>query len=168
MNNPVSLLLAEDDETDVLFFRRSLKEADVTNPLHVAHDGQDAVDFLSRARPPEADTLPGLIVLDLQMPRLSGFEVLAWLRAQPVLGIIPVFVFSSSPNPHDIERAYVLGANAYMVKPPSLADRLEIARFIKQWLKGVRPPLAALEGLGIAQREHTRRRYGQREGIPPV
>lgn len=154
------LLLAEDDETDVLLFRRALKEAEVQNPLHVARDGREAVEFLSRPRPPEDDRLPALIVLDLQMPRLNGFEVLGWLRAQPVFGAIPAFVFSSSANHDDVERAHAAGANAFIVKPPSLSARLEIARFIRQWLACTRPPLVAFEGLAVARREHARRHPG--------
>lgn len=161
MHHPASILLVEDDDTDVLFFRRALKEADVQNPLHVARDGQEAIDFLTQPRPEEQDRLPGLIVLDLQMPCLNGFEVLSWLREQTALGTIPVFIFSSSANHDDIERAYALGANAYVVKPPSLAERLEVARLVKQWLRCARPPLASHQGLGIAQREHARRRYRQ-------
>lgn len=156
-----SLLLAEDDETDVLLFRRALKEADVQNPLHVMRDGREVVEFLDRPLPPDDDRLPALLVLDLQMPRLNGFEVLAWLRAQPVLATLPAFVFSSSANHDDIERAHAIGANAFIVKPPSLADRMEIARLIKQWFKFTRPPLAASEGLASARREHARRRYGR-------
>lgn len=159
MTSLTSILLAEDDETDVLFLRRALKEADVQNPLHVAADGQEAIDFLARPRATAEDRLPALIVLDLQMPRLSGMEVLAWLHEQPVLRTLPVCVFSSSANREDIERAYALGANAYIVKPPSLAERLEVARFFKQWLKCVRPPLATTEGLNTARSAHARRDY---------
>jgi FOG: CheY-like receiver len=168
--NPLipSLLLAEDDETDILLFRRALKEADVPNPLHVVRDGREVVDFLTRPLPPEDDRLPALLVLDLQMPRLNGFEVLSWLRAQPVLSTIPAFVFSSSGNHDDIERAHACGANAFIVKPPSLAERMEIARLVGQWLKFTRPPLAAAEGLSSARREHHRRRYGHApDGTPP-
>lgn len=161
MNPLAPILLVEDAEMDVLFLRRAFKDADLQNPLHVAGDGQDAIDFLARPRPPEDDRLPALIILDLQMPRVNGMEVLAWLREQPVLCTLPVFVFSSSANRNDIERAYALGANAFIVKPPSLAERLEVARFIKQWLKCTWPPLAATEGLHTAQTAHLGRNYGQ-------
>lgn len=168
MSPLASILVAEDDETDVLFLRRALKEADVQNPLHVAADGQEAIDFLAHPRLSAEDRLPALIILDLQMPRLGGLEVLAWLREQPVLRTLPVCVFSSSANREDIERAYALGVNAYIVKPPSLAARLEVARFVKQWLKCVRPPLATTEGLSAAQSAHARRNYGERpDGFAP-
>jgi CheY-like chemotaxis protein len=94
--------------------------------------------------------------------------VLAWLRDQPVLSTLAVCVFSSSASRDDVERAYALGANAFIVKPPSLGERLEVARFLKQWLKCIRPPLAATEGLSAAQSAHARRSYHMRpDGLAP-
>jgi len=145
------ILLAEDEETDVLLLRRAFKDAGVPNPIEVAVDGIAAVDYLSRERQPPNDRLPCLVILDLKMPRRNGFEVLKWMREQPGLSTLPVIIFSSSAHRGEVERAYALGANAFIVKPPSTGDRTEVARFIKQWLRFSQPPLAALEGLAAAR-----------------
>lgn len=155
MSDPLSILLAEDDEMDVVLFRRALKDAAVTNPLHVAADGQFAIEFLMRTRNTSNERLPGLVVLDIKMPRRDGFQVLEWIKQQPVIRSIPVTIFSSSANRHDIERAYDSGASAYLIKPPSIAARAELANFIKDWLRLVQPPLSAVEGFKAAQAERS-------------
>src|ERR1700738_387754 len=102
MTDQRSILIAEDDENDVLFLRRSFKQVDLTNPLHFVHDGQNAIEFLSEPR--SATTpLPALVILDLKMPRLNGLEVLEWIRKQPTLRCLPVLMFSSSNRREDIE-----------------------------------------------------------------
>lgn len=150
MDERFSILLGEDDATDVLLFRRALKQAGAEPPLHVARDGLEVIEFLARERGP-LDRLPALVILDLKMPRRDGIDVLKWMREQPMLGRIPVIIFSSSGHPGDIEQAYDLGANGFVVKPPSIMERLEFARFILQWLKFNHPPLVCTEGLGAAQ-----------------
>jgi CheY-like chemotaxis protein len=163
--NPVpTILLAEDSRTDVMLLQRALAGAGVTNPVRVACDGQDVIDILSR--PPESkdDRLPALIILDLKMPRRDGLDVLQWLRQQPVLRLLPVVVFSSSAHRDDIERAYALGANAFVVKPPSIVERMEFAQFIKAWLKFNHPPLAVTEGHESAHSTHAERRFDSPPG----
>lgn len=133
------ILLAEDDENDVFFLKHAFQAADITHPVQVARDGQEAIDYLAgagiftdRARYP----LPGLVLLDLKMPIKDGLEVLAWKREQPPVRCLPVIVFSSSGQPGDVERAYELGANAFVRKPPSTVKRIELARLIKGfWLE---------------------------------
>lgn len=145
MNEPPSILLAEDEETDVLLLRRAFKEVELTNPLHVASDGEEVVEFLTRERQSPSGCMPALIILDLKMPRRNGLDVLAWRRQQPVFCGLPVFVFSSSAHRADIDQAYALGANGFFVKPTSLAERTEFARLIKQWLRlNVPPPVCSL------------------------
>ena len=167
MYQNASILLVEDDEADVLLLRRAFKDADIQNPVQVARDGQEAIDFLARPWLPPEDRLPALVLLDLKMPRRTGAEVLAWMRDQPVLCTVPVFVFSSSANRNDIEQAYALGANAFMVKPPSLGERLELARFLKQWLRLNQPPQACTEGYSAAQAAHAGRDFKQRPNALP-
>jgi CheY-like chemotaxis protein len=162
MSEPLSILLAEDDENDVLLLRRAFKEADVQNPLHVAGDGQEAIEFLARLRTPPQDHMPALVILDLKMPRRDGLEVLEWIKGQPVMKGLPVILFSSSANRGDIEQAYALGANGFVVKPPSLSERADFARFIKQWLRFNQPPLACTEGICAAQAAYARRGFGPR------
>ena len=151
-----SILIAEDDENDVLFLRRSFKQVELTNPVHFAHDGQDAVDFLSQPRS-ATTTLPSLIILDLKMPRLNGLEVLEWIRRQPALRCLPVLMFSSSNRRDDIESAYALGANGFLVKPASTVQREVIARFFKSWIMLNEVPLASVEGALAARTAYDRR-----------
>ena len=115
------VLAAEDEESDAMILRMAFERAGVTNPLVVVPDGQEAVDYLSGAgdySDRQRFPLPGLLLLDLKMPRKNGFEVLEWVKgSRGPLRRIPVIIVSSSDNPADINRAYELGANAYMVKP---------------------------------------------------
>lgn len=116
-----TVLLVEDDLNDIFLVKRAFKMAHVQNPLQVVTDGQEAVAYL-RGDGKYADratySLPKLIVTDIKMPRISGFEMIEWVKTQHgALRRIPIIVVSSSEDPSDINRAYELGANAYMVKP---------------------------------------------------
>ena len=147
----LSILLAEDDETDVLLLRRAFKDAGVTNALHVVTDGVEAIEFLTQMKGRPDDRLPALVLLDLKMPRRGGMQVLQWMREQPVIRSLPVIIFSSSENRSDVESAYEAGASAYLIKPPSLTERAEIARFIKEWIRLVQAPVASVESFRTAQ-----------------
>jgi CheY-like chemotaxis protein len=133
------ILVAEDDPTDAYFFERAFKRAGIPVTLHFVRDGQEALDYLQgaglfadRSRYP----VPQLVLLDLQMPRLNGFEVLDWVRKQPDLHGLLMVIFSSSTEPRDINRAYGLGANSYLVKPHSMAELTAlVGRFKKYWLE---------------------------------
>src|SRR5882762_8461096 len=120
-NYQFTVLLVEDDLNDIFLVKRAFKMAQIPTPLQVVTDGQEAIAYL-RGDGKYADRgtypLPQLIVMDIKMPRKSGFEVLAWVkRDEQPLRRIPIVIVSSSDNPSDINRAYELGANAYMVKP---------------------------------------------------
>jgi CheY-like chemotaxis protein len=151
MTNDFCILLVEDDENDVFFFMRAAAEANIRNQISVARDGQEAIDYLSgHQKFAERTTypLPCLLVLDLKMPRRTGLEVLEWLRTESAFSTIPVIVFSSSAQGSDIERAYKLGANAFVVKPVSTEKRTELARLINGfWLHHNQPPLACSRSL---------------------
>jgi CheY-like chemotaxis protein len=115
-----TVLLVEDDLNDIFLVKRAFKMANLSNPLQVVTDGEEATHYLSghgRFANRNAYPLPKLIVMDLKMPRMSGFEVLEWIKHDGVLRRIPVVIVSSSDRSRDIDRAYELGANAYMVKP---------------------------------------------------
>ncbi|HWO69130.1 MAG TPA: response regulator [Actinomycetota bacterium] len=116
----MSVLLVEDNPDDVALIQRAFRKANIANPLRVVTDGEEAVAYLAgrgeyadRARHP----LPVLVLLDLKLPKRSGHEVLAWLRSQEGLRRLPVAVLTSSREAADVNRAYDLGANAYLQKP---------------------------------------------------
>ncbi len=116
-----TVLLVEDDLNDIFLVKRAFKMARIRNPLQIVTDGQEAISYLrgeGKYADRDAHPLPKLIVMDIRMPRKSGFEVLEWVKdSSKPLRRIPVVIVSSSDNPIDINRAYELGANAYMVKP---------------------------------------------------
>lgn len=135
-----TILLAEDNRDDVFIFMRALKTAQITNPVNVVTNGQEAVDYLSatgKYSDREKYPLPFVIFLDLKMPYLDGFEVLTWIRGQLSLQSLVVVVLSGSDEPNDHRRAYALGARSYLVKPPGPE---EIRQFIvsmgSQWGRG--------------------------------
>lgn len=133
-----TILLVEDNEDDVFAMQRALRRANVTNPLQVVTDGQQAVDYLSgageysdRARYP----LPFIVFLDLKLPYLHGFEVLTWIRRQSSLNSVVVVVLTSSAEARDYERAYALGARTYLVKPPTPETLHDLIRSLRSfWL----------------------------------
>src|SRR5260370_31842687 len=116
------ILLVEDSDDDVFFMRYALKKAGISYPVHLAADGQAAVDYLTgtdKYSDREAFPLPTLILLDLKLPFLSGFEVLAWMREQPTVRHLPVFILTGSSEACDKEKAPELVAKGYFVKPPN-------------------------------------------------
>lgn len=151
MTDTPRVMLAEDDEGDVILMRRAFDSAGLTNPVDVVRDGQQALEYLQRERPDTEDRLPALVLLDMKMPRRSGFDVLRAIRAEPLLCTLPVAILTSSSRPEDIERAYGLGTNGYWVKPASLAERVELATFIRGWLDINRPPLVCTMGVRAAR-----------------
>lgn len=132
------ILLVEDNMDDAVLLRRAFAKAGIMNAIAHIEDGDGAIayldgtgDYADRERHP----LPCLILLDLKLPRRSGLEVLAWVRAQPGLKRLPVVVLTSSQHSTDINRAYDLGANSYLVKPVGFDTLLEMARALNlYWL----------------------------------
>jgi len=119
-NGLPTLLVAEDDENDFLFLERALGKADFETDLRRVRDGSEAIEYLAGGNgfaDREAHPLPELILLDVKMPRGSGFDVLMWLRSKQKLKNLPAVVFSASDSPNDMQQARVLGATAYLVKP---------------------------------------------------
>ena len=139
MNDRRALLLVEDSEDDVFIMKRALKEAGIVNSLYLVEDGQKAIDYLSGAgefSDRKKFPLPAVVFLDLKLPLKSGHDVLAWIRQQKDLASTVVIVLTSSEEPGDLSRAYQLGANSYLVKPPSAAQLIEMAKAFKwYWLE---------------------------------
>lgn len=125
------ILLVEDSEDDQTLIRRAFAKAKLSNPLHIVDDGDKAVAYLSGSgiyADRDKHPLPTIILLDLKLPRRSGHEVLAWLRAEASLPRIPVVVLTSSAETADVKRAYDLGANSYLVKPVAFDGLIEMVR----------------------------------------
>lgn len=133
------ILLVEDSPDDVLFVKRALEKAGVTHPLHVACDGEKAIDYLKPfVEHPDlaGHPLPILVLLDLQLPHIRGLDVLKWIREQAVLRTLIVIIHSSSHLDIDIERAYQLGANSFLVKASSSEELARMMKLVKAyWLE---------------------------------
>jgi DNA-binding response OmpR family regulator len=124
-----SMLLVEDDPDDVALFRRALTKAGISVDLQLAEDGDSAIQLLqSKSESSENSPLPWILLLDLKMPRKSGWEVLKWIRRHPALHRMPVVIFTSSKERSDILRSYELGANSYLVKPVGFDQLKEMVR----------------------------------------
>ena len=138
-----AILVADDSVLDVEILERAFYDAGIKAPFIVTRDGEEAIHYLAgedeyqnRAKHP----FPRLLLLDLKMPKLDGFDVLRWLQNQPALRRLIVTVLSSSDEPKDIDRAYDLGANSYLVKPSRTEGFREIAEKVHgYWLELNRP-----------------------------
>ena len=132
------VLVIEDEQNDVLLLQRAFKKSNVANPLQIVEDGETAISYLSgtgeysdRGRFP----LPIVVLLDIKLPRMSGFEILEWIKKQPNLCSIPVVVLTSSKEGPDLNKAYQLGANSYLCKPVNFESLVDIIKAIDQyWL----------------------------------
>lgn len=145
------ILQVEDDANDIFFFQRAMEKVGATDPVQVARDGQQAIDYLKgngefadRSKFP----LPALVLLDLKLPRVMGLDVLKWIREQPGERRI-VVILSASADRSDIAAAYRLGANAFLIKPSEKSKLEELARTIKDfWLTFNCPPTDESDGEG--------------------
>jgi CheY-like chemotaxis protein len=138
MTGQPTVLLAEDDPDDVLLTQIAFEKARLANPLHIARDGEEALEYLAgegKYANRDLYPLPILLLLDLKMPKLNGFQVLEWLKSHPEIEHIPVAVMTSSDHDPDISRAYALGADSYLIKPPDARALLALVqRLHAYWL----------------------------------
>ena|SRR5688572_26533001 len=142
MANNRTILLVEDNKDDVFLMERALQGARIVNPVVVVETGQEAMDYLAGAgkfADRERYPLPAVVFLDLKLPFVYGHELLAWIRRQKQFESLIVIVLTSSNEASDLSRCYSLGANSYLVKPPT-AEQLEaLAKAFKwQWLEYAR------------------------------
>jgi CheY-like chemotaxis protein len=137
----IHILLVEDSPTDVMMTREAFDYYKVLNPLHVAWDGVEAMEYLRREGKHSAAPRPGLIILDLNLPKKSGREVLKELKADPDLMRIPVVVLTTSKSEEDVARTYGLHANCYITKPVDFARFTDVVRSINDfWFRVVTLP----------------------------
>jgi len=143
------ILLEEDCEDDVFLIRRAFEKAGIKNPLFVVRNGEEVLAYLQgtgRFSNREEYPLPDLLLLDLKMPRMDGFEALHWLRRQPGFSSLRVVVLTSSEEMRDVNKAYGLGANSFMVKPMDFQNVVELGKLVHDyWLIGSRAPETSRE-----------------------
>ena len=143
MQSSLTILAAEDNPDDVFLLKQAFLKAGVEPVVHAVCDGLEAIAYLSGEgayRDRAAYPIPDVLLLDLNMPRCNGFEVLAWIRREPRLARIATHVLTASSRPADVQRAYELGARSYVVKPTRIDDLIAFAGALLEWQRFVVPP----------------------------
>jgi CheY-like chemotaxis protein len=148
---PITILLADDDEDDRELTREALQDSRLANEMRFAVDGQDLMDYLHRhgsyADPSVDAPRPGLILLDLNMPKKDGREALAEIKADPVLRQIPIVVLTTSKAEEDVMRSYDLGCNSFITKPVTFGGLVEVMRtWTRYWFEIVELPESGPDG----------------------
>ena len=138
MNEMPTILLVDDSENDLMLMRAVFKKVGFGGSLHEVHNGEEAMAYLKgegayhdRRQFP----LPTVMLLDLNMPKRSGFDVLSWLNTQPAFKYLPVIVLTASARTEDVKRAFDLGASSYLVKPGNLGALTDMIRCLRDWLQ---------------------------------
>lgn len=140
-NKAVMIMMADDDEDDRLLVKEAFEENRLANPLCTVEDGEQLMDYLHRKNGFENAVRPSLILLDLNMPRKSGFEALHEIKSDPELRSIPVIILTTSKAEEDIVRSYELGVNSFIVKPVTFEALVETIRELgKYWFQIVELP----------------------------
>lgn len=162
------ILQVEDDPNDVFLLQHAMKRVGVTNPVQIARDGQEAIDYLQGAgkfADRERFPLPCLVLLDLKLPYVMGLDVLRWIRSQPGLALA-VLILTASAEDTDISAAYALGANAFLTKPSEASKLEDMVKAIKEfWLTHNMLPNECFIGAHKGPRPLSCARYGLR---PPA
>jgi CheY-like chemotaxis protein len=141
-----TILLVEDEENDALLVKMAFKKNAIPNPVQWVRDGLEAIaylngegEFADRERYP----FPEVLILDLKMPRMNGLELLAWIRDHPEFRVIPTIIMSASRLDSDVEKAYALGANTYMIKPSAFDDLAKMVKLAHDyWGVSIKPRTA--------------------------
>lgn len=143
-----SILLVDDNPSDIELTLMALERSGMHRPVVVKSSGKEAIEWLFglAAHPETAPQIPSLILLDVKMPGIDGFEVLRRIRENPVTQVIPVVMFSSSREDSDLLKGYKIGANAFVLKPTSFKDLVDTARRLREfWLEINEPPSSVPE-----------------------
>ncbi len=137
------VLLAEDSKHDILATRRAWKQHNIANPLYVVRNGEECLDYLHRRgkfSEPDSDPRPGILLLDIKMPKVDGLDVLKHIRQDPELRNLPVIILTTSQAEEDRIRSYAMGANAYIVKPVGFENFSEAVKTINLFWQLVELP----------------------------
>jgi CheY-like chemotaxis protein len=158
------ILVVEEREDDILLLQRAFQKVPITNPVHYARTGEEAIAYLSgdahfsnRAEYP----LPALVILELKLPGMDGFQVLSWIRQHYEFRTLPVVVLTASTQIRDINRAYLLGANSFFLKEIDLQQTVVLSGLIQQrWLQNAANPESSYPALkssrpSVAVRQHS-------------
>jgi len=140
-NKNFPILLVEDNPVDVDLTLRAFKKQNLTNPIIVARDGEEAIDQIKLWE--KGNQIPLVILLDLKLPKFSGLEVLKEIKSHPKFKTIPVIILTSSSEDTDVEKAYKLGANSYIVKPVEFDKFVEVAAQIELYWNVINKPFVA-------------------------
>ncbi len=138
MNERQTILLVDDSENDLLLMRTAFEKAGFNSMLQDVHNGETAIAYLKGESPYDNRNefpLPAVMLLDLNMPMKNGFDVLTWVRTQTGLKRLSIIVLTASMRAEDIERAFDLGANSFLVKPGAMEDLTNMIRCLRDWLR---------------------------------
>jgi CheY-like chemotaxis protein len=124
------ILIVEDNENDIMLIQRAFKKLNIINPIIILKNGEQAIDFFREAKVSNQNSLPIIILLDLKLPKKSGFEVLEYIKNSKTIKRIPIIILTSSSEYSDVNKAYDLGANSYLRKPVSFEELLNIIKSI--------------------------------------
>lgn len=148
MNEQFPILIAEDQDNEAALLQRALREVGFNNPFHISKDGMDVIGYLKGDGPYVDRTryrFPRMLFVDLRMPGMTGFELLAWLKEQEGCDVIPRIVLSTSREQADIQKAYKMGANSYIYKPPTFAGFVERLQLVfDYWEMCEKPSIQAI------------------------
>jgi len=123
-----TILMADDDEEDCMLAQDAMRESHVNNPVYFVHDGEELLDFLYKKPPYEAMPRPGVILLDLNMPRKDGREALKEIKSDPKLRTIPIIILTTSQSEQDVFASYDIGASSYITKPVTFEALVEVMK----------------------------------------
>ena len=141
-----TILLVEDEDNDATLLKIAFKKNGIHNPVQWVRDGLEAVAYLNgdgAYADRQKYVFPGILILDLKMPRMTGLELLAWIWERPHLRVIPTIVMTSSRQDQDVQKAYELGANTYITKPSSFDELVSLTGSIHHyWTSAVKPRVA--------------------------
>lgn len=144
INNLGPILVAEDNVLEALLLKKAFAAARINRPVHIVSDGQEAIEYLYGTGPYSdrvKHPFPDFLMLDLKMPRMDGFDVLRWLRTHPECSVVPTIVLTNSALPDDVQRAYELGANSYIVKPQQLNDLVRMIQCVCEYWEWCEKPV---------------------------